>query len=184
MEQSKPDSYYKAMDSWNNAKIRFNNAWPYLKQGGESLLQLATWLGLIYVTLPKQKESANKLSAKSPLDPLSPLDPNFIQKLPQETQLVIGLFEQINGRVNNRAVTLVPTAGLFLCAEGPAKGQKIIGKTSYVVKNCLVGARDLIKCGYHYINYCTSPKLEIAANIEGDELSPVGEEGEGAIPQE
>lgn len=214
MEHSKPDSYDKAMDSWNNAKIRFNNAWPYLKYSGETVICKAVWLGTIRLLTAKlnsgqanSNHSENELTIKLPQPNSGPgsrlaleekLNFDLIEGLSSEAAKMIYLSEVVGYYFAPQAIASTTlTAGLHSYAENPTNGQQIIKKAWYVVKNVAIGALNVGEAAWYLIDHGITEYflqkpllLEPAsteysdANIENEESSPLGEEGGDAIPQE
>ena len=183
MEHSKPNSWDKAMDSWHDAKIRYGNAWPYLKKAAEEIVYQAIWLGSLMLLTKALKPSNTALNQNSSLnlssnsfEDTSKIDqPDLTSNLPVETQRVVSLSKTINSE--NLIVKPILASILYTFGKDPQNGKKIVEKSWYAIQNCAAGTWDLIKVGYHLTNYYIWAEPEIAQDAKTEDLLPCNGEG-------
>jgi hypothetical protein len=155
MEQTQEDSYDKAVNSWSDAKIRYGQAWLYLKKAGEKCIYSAVWLLGIEILIKTLKCRE--------IDDLS-------KSLPDSTKIIINLSQDITKILGDHPVVgSVLTAGLHNYAKDPQDGTKIVEQTWYVVKNCVVGTWDLGKAAYYLIDHQLGSESETSEDTHSDE---------------
>lgn len=173
MTHAQENSYNKAVNSWNDAKIRYGQAWPYLKKAGAECIYMAVWL-LGILTLTKALNS-NQNSTETKCN----VTDNLSKNLPDSTQVIMNLSQdltKISG--SNQVGGVILTAVLYNFAKDPQDGKKIVEKTWYVSKNLFIGTWDLAKAVIYFIDHHRVSQSEISEDIQGDEsLNLNGEEG-------
>lgn len=195
MEKTQEDSYYKAVNAWNDAKIRYGQAWPYLKKAGEECIYTAVWL-LGILTLTKAL-NWNQNSTQTKCNVTDDLSKN----LPDATKVIINLSNDITKTFgNNPVVGVILTAGVYNYAKDPQNGTKIVEQTLNVLKDCVMGSVNVVQAGCYFAKYVVTKysgyyfakydgypsytgldfkcsESEISEDIQSDELSTLnGEE--------
>ena len=148
MIQAQENSYDKAVNSWNDAKIRYGQAWPYIKKAGAECIYMAVWLFGI-LTLTKALNS-NQNSTETKCN----VTDNLSKNLPDSIQGIINLSQDITKiSGSNQVGVVILTAGLYNFAKDPQDGKKIVEKTWYVSKNLVIGSLNFVQSGYYFAKY-------------------------------
>ncbi len=195
MTQAQENSYDKAVNALNDAKIRGLQALPYIKKAAESVLYQAIWLlGLVLCArqLHSNQNSAGEASGQL----------KFWDILPDKSKIILGLYGVLKiwyGNNNNyvqasnvplisgseqsttrstsnkqsskmlKGGIMILTSGLHQYAKDPQDGKKIVEQAGKVLKDCFLGLYCLAKAGYYLIDYYGVSESEISEEIQSDQ---------------
>ncbi|MCB0745229.1 MAG: hypothetical protein H6909_02610 [Rickettsiaceae bacterium] len=163
----------KAIDSWHNARISFSRILPYAGMAIESLTYYTIWLGsVLYLTQGLNPSKSDTSPAK--LTPLA-------TTLPQQTQNITMLYNQIRGCLNQNNIpesqdstnnkdnniiqsfvkndnlrnitALTSTAALYNYASSPQDGANKVKIFCNITGYFLAGSYHLIKAGYYWLSH-------------------------------
>jgi hypothetical protein len=139
MTHAQENSYDKAVNSWNDAKIRYGQAWPYLKKAGEECIYTAVWLlGIFTLTKVLKVNETNDLS----------------KNLPDSTKAIMNLSQDVIKILgDNKVGGVMLTAGLYNYAKDPQDGTKIVEQVGNVLKNLVIGSLNFVQSGCYFAKY-------------------------------
>lgn len=165
MEHAQKNSYDKAMNSLDDAKLRWGQALSYLNKGAWEVVYIAVWLAGI-LALTKAFDSNQK---------------DLTPHLPDKTKQLVNLFEIIQPSKSNSVLATVLTAGLYASVKDPENGKKIVEQAFYTIENCAIGTLHLVKAGYHCTWHLAKAGYHFAHHYLGcesqiDESSSLGGE--------
>lgn len=154
MEHAQKNSYDKAMNSWDDAKLRGGQALSYLNKGAWEVVYIAVWLAGI-LALTKAFDSNQK---------------DLTPHLPDKTKQVVNLFKIIQPSKSNSVLATVLTAGLYASVKDPENGKKIVEKAFYTIENFAICICHIAQAGYHFAHHYLGCESQI------DESSSLGGE--------